>query len=90
MWDGNHDPNKNFKLDEENQKPTGIWSNETIMWVTDMVGDKIYAYNMWKLNEQQVVVLDRSRAPKKDFDNKIGNSPLKNAGNTNPSGPLGG
>ncbi len=85
MWDGNHDLSRRFRLDEENQKPIGIWSDETIMWVADMVGDKIYAYNMWKLNDQQMVILDGSRIPKEDFDNKIDRH-LKDAENTNPSG----
>ena len=29
-----------------NTNPTGIWSDETTMWVADLDDDKIYAYKM--------------------------------------------
>ena len=42
-----------------NQAPTGMWSNETTIWVADSTDDKIYAYRL----------SDMSRDPDQDFNN---------------------
>ena len=42
----------------ENETPTGIWSDETTMWVADSSDDKIYAYSM----------ATKARVSSRDFD----------------------
>ena len=54
----------------ENESPTGIWSDETTMWVADSSDDKIYAYSM----------ATKARVSSKDFDT------LDAADNENPKG----
>ena len=54
----------------ENDYPTGLWSDGTTMWVSDLYDDKIYAYNS----------STRDRTPGKDFDTLVPN------GNTSPRG----
>ncbi len=46
--DMTRDPDKDFnKLSTAgNQRPQGIWSNGTTMWVVDSYDQKIYAYNL--------------------------------------------
>ena len=53
-----------------NERPDGIWSNGTTMWVADSEDAKIYAYRL----------ADGSPEPGKDFDT------LAAAGNQNPRG----
>ena len=43
---GNRDTAKEFSLDSANSAPSGLWSNETTLWVTDTYDDKLYAYHM--------------------------------------------
>ena len=38
------DATKDFNLHSDNDKPTGIWSNGTTIWVADNSDDKLYAY----------------------------------------------
>ena len=64
------DSGSDFTLDAANGYPTGIWSDETTMWVADFADDKLYAYRM----------SDRSRDSGKDFDT------LSAAGNGSPVG----
>ena len=54
----------------DNESPTGIWSDETTMWVADWSDEKIYAYSM----------SNKGRVSSKDFDT------LDDAGNDNPEG----
>ena len=54
----------------ENDYPTGLWSDGTTIWVSDLVDDKLYAYNR----------STRDRDPGKDFDT------LEQAGNVSPRG----
>ena len=51
------DSGSDFTLDAANGYPTGIWSDETTMWVADFEDHKLYAYRM----------SDRSRDSGKDF-----------------------
>ena len=37
---------KDIQLDAANTTARGAWSNGTTVWVTDYLGDKIYAYNL--------------------------------------------
>ena len=53
-----------------NDTPSGLWSDETTMWVSDYVDDKIYAYDL----------TTKARDASKDFDT------LSDAGNENPDG----
>ena len=53
-----------------NNRPRGIWSDETTMWVADSEDDKLYAYNLDT----------KARDAGKDFDT------LSAAGNNNPNG----
>ena len=53
-----------------NDTPSGPWSDETTMWVSDYVDDKIYAYDL----------TTKARDASKDFDT------LSDAGNENPDG----
>ena len=53
-----------------NNRPKGIWSDGTIMWVADWDDDKIYAYDL----------RTKSRRPGEDFDTLLA------AGNNNPEG----
>ena len=54
----------------DNEHPTGIWSDETTMWVADSSDDKIYAYSM----------STKARVSSKDFDT------LDAADNESPTG----
>ena len=58
-------PGKDFKTLKAagNDKPTGIWSNGTTMWVADPVDRKIYAYNLSDTN-----LVAKSRVPDKEFN----------------------
>ena len=56
---------------KENDRPRGIWSDFTTVWVTDGAEDKIYAYDL---------AGRKARTPGKDFDG------LKAAGNNDPVG----
>ena len=53
-----------------NEDPTGIWSDDTTMWVADDIDDKIYAYNL----------ATKAHDESKDFDT------LDAAGNNLPYG----
>ncbi len=53
-----------------NTIPEGIWSDGTTMWVSDLLDEKLYAYDM----------ATKARVPGKDFDT------LTTAGNTIPEG----
>ena len=44
--DGSREESKEFSLADANEAPTGIWSDETIMWVADAVERKLYAYQL--------------------------------------------
>ena len=54
----------------ENDYPTGLWSDGTTIWVSDLEDDKLFAYNR----------STRDRDPGKDFDT------LGPIGNTSPRG----
>ena len=56
-WNADHD----FEglVAAGNQAPTGMWSNETTIWVADSTDEKIYAYRL----------SDMSRDPDQDFNN---------------------
>lgn len=69
LADGIHDTSKDFtesKLVDSNSdykgndRPLGIWSDGTTMWVTDSSDAEIYIYKM----------SDKSRDPFKDYDTK--------------------
>ena len=66
------DASKDFDtlIDAGNSYPTGIWSDGTTMWVSDIDTAKIYAYDM----------ATKARDASKDFDTLI------DAGNTWPTG----
>ena len=51
------DSGSDFILDADNGYPTGIWSDETTLWVADFEDHKLYAYRM----------SDRSRDSGRDF-----------------------
>ena len=51
------DSGSDFTLDAANGYPTGIWSDETTLWVADFEDHKLYAYRM----------SDRSRDSGRDF-----------------------
>ena len=48
LWDGNRDPDKDIDTSvlTGNDRDRGIWSDGTTMWVTDLVGGNVYAYNL--------------------------------------------
>ena len=60
----------NGLTDAENDDPSGIWSNGTTMWVADVRGEKIYAYDL----------ASKARVTGEDFDT------LYAADNYNPRG----
>ena len=66
--------------DAENRNPSGLWSDETTMWVADLADGKIYAYNMWTNSSAGVKTFDGSRDASKDYDTLLA------AGNHRPSG----
>ena len=37
---------RDFEVHEDNNSPWGIWSDETTMWVTDVVDQYVYAYTL--------------------------------------------
>ena len=43
---GTRDVTKEFGLDAANRNPTGIWSDDTTIWVADGADDKLYAYTL--------------------------------------------
>ena len=51
------DSGRDFTLDAANGYPTGIWADETTLWVADFEDHKLYAYRM----------SDRSRDSGRDF-----------------------
>ena len=68
--DQSRDSGKDFNLHADNAEPTGVWCNESTIWVADSDDDKIYAYKL----------SDGSRDSGKDFDT------LDAAGNDHPEG----
>ena len=58
-------PGKDFKTLKAagNDKPAGIWSNGTTMWVTDLDDRRIYAYNLGDTN-----LVAKSRVRGKEFN----------------------
>ena len=78
---GQYLPARNIDMHADNNRPTGIWSDETTMWVVNSMeqNPRIFAYNMWTTNQQQKV-WDGSRDEAKEF---VG---LKGAQNVTPFG----
>ncbi len=58
-------PGKDFKTLKAagNDRPTGIWSNGTTMWVADLDDRRIYAYNLGDTN-----LIAKSRVRGKEFN----------------------
>ncbi len=74
------DPDKDFKTLSEagNDRPRGIWSDGTTMWVADQTDNKLYAYHAFSQFA--------SRNDKQDFKDDENRSTLIAAGNNKPRG----
>ena len=50
--DGSRISSRDISLDSDNGEPTYLWTNGTTIWVSDAVGDKLYAYRLSDGNRQ--------------------------------------
>ena len=55
---------REFELDETNRAPRGVWSDHTVLWVSDSGQEKLFAHDLEtgeRLEERDIVFADRNR-----------------------------
>ena len=86
---GTFQTNMQFNLDDENDDPTGLWSDGKTMYVANDGPDKIFAYNLNTLvynEETQTSTIERDESKEIDLVTKERDVKGQGQGNTFPQG----